>query len=431
MQKIINIITLGCAKNTVDSEKFAYIAENHGFKVFHNSETNDYNIAIVNTCGFINDAKVQSIDTIFDLVALKENNKLEKIIVFGCLSERYMNHLKQEIPEVDVFLGNYNPDELLTALNVPKKNTYNTYGRIFESANHYSYLKIAEGCNRNCSFCAIPLFKGKYVSRKIDDILREAKVLSENGVKELLLIAQDLSFYGYDLEKKFLLPVLLEKLSLINGIEWIRMHYLYPFLFPEKVIDIAAENPKICKYFDIPVQHISDKILQMMNRGGTKEETYKLIEKIRNKIPDAAIRTSLLVGHPGEGKREFDELTEFVKNIKFDRLGIFEYSEEEGTRSAKNYKDTIKASVKKQRSKMIMDIQAEISLDLNLKKVGQSFKTIVDEFDGKFYYGRTEFDSPEIDNEVIFTSSQKLETGEFVQVKIDAADEYSLRGEKI
>ncbi len=431
MQKIINIITLGCAKNTVDSEKFAYVAEIHGFKVFHNSETNDYNIAIVNTCGFINDAKVQSIDTIFDLVALKENKKLEKIIVFGCLSERYMNDLKQEIPEVDVFLGNYNPDELLMALNVPKKNTYNIYGRIFESARHYSYLKIAEGCNRNCSFCAIPLFKGKYVSRKIDDILQEAKVLSESGVKELLLIAQDLSFYGYDLEKKFLLPELLEKLSLINGIEWIRMHYLYPFLFPEKVIDIAAENPKICKYFDIPVQHISDKILQMMNRGGTKEETYKLIEKIRNKIPDAAIRTSLLVGHPGEGKREFDELLEFVKNIKFDRLGVFEYSEEEGTKSAKNYKDTIKASVKKQRSKIIMDIQAEISLELNLKKVGQSFKTLVDEFDGKFFYGRTEFDSPEVDNEVIFTSSQKLETGQFIQVKIEAADEYSLRGKKI
>jgi len=326
MQKIINIITLGCAKNTVDSEKFAYIAENHGFKVYHNSETNDFNIAIVNTCGFINDAKVQSIDTILDLVALKKNKNLEKIIVFGCLSERYMNDLKQEIPEVDVFLGNYNPNDLMSALNVQNRKTYNIYGRIFESANHYSYLKIAEGCNRNCSFCAIPLFKGKYVSRETDEILQEAKVLSDNGVKELLLIAQDLSFYGYDLKKKFLLSELIEKLSVIDGIEWIRMHYLYPFLFPEKVIDIAAENPKICKYFDIPVQHISDKILQMMNRGGTKAETYKLIEKIRKKIPDAAIRTSLLVGHPGEGKREFEELLEFVKIIKFDRLGVFEYS---------------------------------------------------------------------------------------------------------
>lgn len=431
MQKIINIITLGCAKNTVDSEKFAYIAENHGFKVYHNSETNDFNIAIVNTCGFINDAKVQSIDTILDLVALKKNKNLEKIIVFGCLSERYMNDLKQEIPEVDVFLGNYNPNDLMSALNVQNRKTYNIYGRIFESANHYSYLKIAEGCNRNCSFCAIPLFKGKYVSRETDEILQEAKVLSDNGVKELLLIAQDLSFYGYDLKKKFLLSELIEKLSVIDGIEWIRMHYLYPFLFPEMVIDIAAENPKICKYFDIPVQHISDKILQMMNRGGTKAETYKLIEKIRKKIPDAAIRTSLLVGHPGEGKREFEELLEFVKIIKFDRLGVFEYSEEEGTKSAKNYKDTIKTSVKKQRSKMIMDIQAEISLELNLKKVGRSFKTIVDEFDGKFYYGRTEFDSPEVDNEVIFTSLEKIETGQFVQVNIESADEYSLRGKKI
>jgi ribosomal protein S12 methylthiotransferase len=319
----------------------------------------------------------------------------------------------------------------MSALNVQNRKTYNIYGRIFESANHYSYLKIAEGCNRNCSFCAIPLFKGKYVSRETDEILQEAKVLSDNGVKELLLIAQDLSFYGYDLKKKFLLSELIEKLSVIDGIEWIRMHYLYPFLFPEKVIDIAAENPKICKYFDIPVQHISDKILQMMNRGGTKAETYKLIEKIRKKIPDAAIRTSLLVGHPGEGKREFEELLEFVKIIKFDRLGVFEYSEEEGTKSAKNYKDTIKTSVKKQRSKMIMDIQAEISLELNLKKVGRSFKTIVDEFDGKFYYGRTEFDSPEVDNEVIFTSLEKIETGQFVQVNIESADEYSLRGKKI
>lgn len=433
MQKIINIITLGCSKNTVDSEKFAYLAAANGYKVIHNSQNKHFDIAIINTCGFINDAKIQSIDTIFDMVSLKLEKKIKKIVVFGCLSQRYANEFKKEIPEVDIFLGNYDPVTLIESLfdGNTNYNYHTVYDRIFESASHYAYLKIAEGCNRKCSFCAIPLIKGAYVSRSVNDIIEEAKYLSSVGVKELLLISQDLSYYGYDINKKLLLPELVEKLCEINGIEWIRLHYLYPFRFPERIIDIASGNSKVCKYFDIPIQHISDAVLKKMNRGGTKKQTYELIEKIRTKIPDAGLRTSIMVGHPGEGVKEFNELVKFIYDIKFDRLGVFKYSEEEGTKSAKLYKDNVSDKVKESRANKIMKIQSVISLDMNAQKNNKIFKVIVDEFDGIYYYGRTEYDSPEIDNEVVFTSDEQHNAGDFVNVLIDKFDEYTLYGKKI
>ncbi|MDR2011039.1 MAG: 30S ribosomal protein S12 methylthiotransferase RimO [Bacteroidales bacterium] len=425
-EKKINIITLGCSKNLVDSEQLAAKLEENNYKISHNSEIFDFEIAIVNTCGFINDAKEESINTIIELTNAKNNSKLETIIVFGCLSERYMNELKEELPEVDVFFGNYNIDQILEYLN--KTNNKQKYTRIFDSPGHYAYLKIAEGCNRNCSFCAIPLFKGKYISRNMEDILDEASYLASIGVKELILIAQDLCYYGYDKNKTFELPELVENLAKIDGIEWIRLHYLYPFLFPERLLDIIAENPKVCKYIDIPLQHISDKVLKSMNRGGTKEQTIQLLNRIRKKIPEAVIRTTMLVGHPEESKYEYDELLGFIKEQRFERLGVFTYSAEEGTRSFYNYKDEITEEVKNERAEKIMEIQQQISYELNSAKIGKIFKVLIDRIEGEFYIGRTEFDSVEVDNDVIIKSENILNIGEFYNVKITGFDDFELYG---
>lgn len=426
--KKINIITLGCSKNLVDSEQFAALAQNAGFLVVHNSNIIDFEIAFVNTCGFINDAKEESINTILELVELKNNNKLKKIVVFGCLAERYTKELKKEIPEVDFYSGNYNTDELLNILGI---NNDKSFDRVFDSPGHYAYLKIAEGCNRYCSFCAIPLFKGDYVSRLEIEIVEEAKYLAAKGVKELILIAQDLNFYGYDVDKKFLLAELVEKLSEISGIEWIRLHYLYPFMFPNNLLDTIAENPKVCKYIDIPLQHISDNVLKSMNRGGTKAETIALLNKIRTRMPDAAIRTTMLVGYPGETEADFDELLEFVKEQRFDRLGVFTYSEEEGTRAAKNFADDVQDEVKEKRAEILMNIQRDISAELNAAKIGKIFKVIVDRSELDYYVGRSEYDSVEVDNDVIINSSEKLIPGQIISVKISSAGDFELFGEKI
>ncbi len=418
---------MGCSKNLVDSEQLAAQLIANGYEVELDSENADAEIAFVNTCGFINDAKEESISAIFELANLKGNSNLQKIVVFGCLSARYYEELKAELPEVDFLCGNYNLDELLTFLN-KKPVAENRYDRLQNSEGHYAYLKISEGCVRNCAFCAIPLFKGKYVSRKMNDIIEEAEHLANNGTKELILIAQDLCYYGYDTEKQFMLPELVERLSQIDGIEWIRLHYLYPFLFPEKLLDVIKNNPKVCKYIDIPLQHISDKILKGMHRGGTKRQTVDLLNKIRTTIPEAIIRTTLLVGFPGEGEDEFAELVDFVKEQKFDRLGVFTYSEEEGTDAEKEFADDIPQETKDARAEKIMLVQQEISLQANLAKIGQTFKVIIDDIDDNSFIGRTEFDSVEVDNDVIFPYSDKYEIGDFVNVKIKNAGEYELYG---
>ncbi|MDD2386838.1 MAG: 30S ribosomal protein S12 methylthiotransferase RimO [Bacteroidales bacterium] len=427
--KKINIITLGCSKNVVDSEQFAVQASIAGFEVVHNSDEIDFNIAVVNTCGFINDAKEESINMIFQLVILKNSGKLEKIIVFGCLAQRYMNELKAEIPEVDVFCGNYNLKELLNLIDADFNETHK-HDRILDSPGHYAYLKIAEGCNRKCAFCAIPLIKGNYVSRPKTDIIEEAQMLASKGVKELIIIAQDISYYGYDIDKKLHLPELVEELSKIEDIKWIRLHYLYPFLFPENLLDIIANNPKVCNYIDIPLQHISDNVLKAMNRGATKKQTLDLLTKMRKKLPDATFRTTMLVGHPTETDEDFNELLEFVKEVKFDKLGVFTYSEEEGTSAAKNYNDDISEDVKNSRADILMDTQREISLSLNSLKLNKTLRVIVDEFDGEMYYGRSQYDSVEVDGEVVFTSDTELFAGDFCDVIITAFDEYDLFGEK-
>jgi len=425
--KKINIITLGCSKNLVDSEQFAAQARIAGYNVVHNSSDLDFQIAIVNTCGFINDAKEESINMILQLANLKENQELEKLIVFGCLTERYMDDLKAEIPEVDVFIGNYDVNALLDSLQIDFVED-KKYDRLYDSPGHYAYLKIAEGCNRKCAFCAIPGIKGKYVSRQMADILTEAKQLADDGVKEFILICQDLSYYGYDIDRKFLLPELVEELSKIEGVEWIRLHYLYPFLFPEKLIDVITNNPKVCKYIDIPLQHITDRVLSAMNRGGTKQQTIELLAKFRAKMPDAVIRTTMLVGHPQETEEGFNELLEFVAEQKFDRLGVFTYSEEEGTSAADKFEDDVPESVKFEREERLMELQREISYNLNSKKVGKIFKVILDREEEEGFIGRTEFDSVEVDNEVIIESTEKLKIGEFYNVEITGFEDYELFG---
>ncbi|MDL2262081.1 30S ribosomal protein S12 methylthiotransferase RimO [Bacteroidales bacterium OttesenSCG-928-I21] len=422
----VNIITLGCSKNLVDSEQLAAKLKENDYLVTHNSVAFDFEIAIVNTCGFINDAKEESINTILELINAKNNSKLRTIIVFGCLSQRYMQELRDEMPEVDVFFGNYDLDEILKYLN--KENTPHKYSRILDSPGHYAYLKISEGCSRNCAFCAIPLFKGKYLSRNQNEIIDEARYLASIGVKEIILIAQDLCYYGFDDEKKFKLPELVNKLSEISEIKWIRLHYLYPHLFPEELLDVIAENPKVCKYIDIPLQHISDKVLGAMHRGGTKEQIVKLLDKIRNKIPGAAIRTTMLVGHPEEGEKEFSELLEFIEKQKFDRLGVFTYSAEDGTQSCIKYEDNISTETKNKRAEQIMEKQKKISFEQNSKKVGQIFKVLIDRQEDDIFVGRTEFDSIEVDNEVIISSNSKLTEGEFYNVKITGFDDFELYG---
>jgi len=425
--KQINVITLGCSKNLVDSEYLMKQLVSNGYSVLHNSNTPS-EIVIINTCGFIKDAKQESIETILQFEELKEQNKIEKLIVFGCLSERYKNELENEIPSVDQYFGVYNHRELIEYLN----GTYRHQligEREVTTPKHYAYLKISEGCNRKCAFCAIPLIKGKHQSKPIEQLVSESKLLVKNGAKELILIAQDLSYYGYDLYKTSKLAELIKELSDIKGLKWIRLHYTYPALFPDNILHLMQSKSNICKYLDIPVQHISDKLLKMMQRGHSKQDTYNLIEKIRKEVPDIALRTTLMVGHPGETDEDFNELIEFVKFAKFERLGVFTYSEEEDTYSAINYKDDIPFSVKQARMNELMEVQQEISNQLNQNKIGGLFKVLIDRKEGDYYVGRTQYDSPEVDNEVIINSSgKKLRIGSFYTIKITKADDFDLYG---
>ena len=426
--KTVNIITLGCSKNLVDSESLMRQLESNGFKVLHDSNE-PAEIVVVNTCGFINDAKQESIETILQFEGLRESGNVEKLFVFGCLSERYKEELEAEIPVVDKYFGVYNLKELVESIGANYKDEL-VGERFLTTPKHYAYLKISEGCDRTCSFCAIPLIKGKHKSRPVEDLINEAQILVKKGVKEIILIAQDLSYYGMDIYKKFALAELIDQLSDIKGLKWLRLHYTFPAKFPMDVIDVMKAKSNICKYLDIPVQHISDKLLKDMRRGITKEQTYDLIDYFRKEIPEMALRTTLLVGYPGETDEDFHELIEFVRYAKFERLGVFTYSEEENTFSAKNFNDDIPFSIKQTRMNEIMEVQREISNSLNTSKIGKIFKVIVDRKEGDYFVGRTEFDSPEVDNEVIINPGKKrLKVGSFYNIKITSADDFDLSGE--
>jgi ribosomal protein S12 methylthiotransferase len=423
----VNIVTLGCSKNIVDSEFLLKQLEVSGFDIHYDS--NDFSdIVIVNTCGFIRDAKEESIDTILNFAEARSAGKIKKLIVMGCLSQRYLSELKVQIPETDAWFGVDSIKEIIEEVKAEYNKDF-VHIRSLTTPSHYAYFKIGEGCNRKCSFCAIPLIRGKYISKSIDTLKKEAEALADAGVKELILIAQDLTYYGYDIYKKRKLASLLETLSDVKGIEWIRLQYAYPATFPNDVLNVMAERKNICHYLDIPFQHISDPLLKSMNRGHTKLSTYKLIEKIRKKIPDIALRTSLIVGYPGETKREFDELLRFVEDVRFDRLGVFEYSHEENT-DAFLLSDTIKPATKRKRAEKLMAVQEEISFARNQQFIGKTVKVLFDKVEGDYFVGRTQYDSPEVDNEVLVKAPAKSKLiGQFKNVKITSAETFDLFGE--
>lgn len=424
----IDIITLGCSKNLVDSEKLMKQLEANGYKVTHDTEKPQGEIAVINTCGFIGDAKEESINMILEFCQAKEEGKLKKLYVMGCLSERYLNELKVEIPQVDKFYGKFNWNELLEDLGKAYHSEY-AIERHLTTPKHYAYLKISEGCDRKCSYCAIPIITGRHVSRPMEEILDEVRLLVSEGVKEFQVIAQELTYYGVDLYKKQMLPELIDRMAKIPGVEWIRLHYAYPAKFPRELFKVMRENDNVCKYMDIALQHISDNMLSKMRRHVTKEETYKLIEEFRNEVPGIHLRTTLMVGHPGETEEDFEQLKEFVKIAKFDRMGAFAYSEEEGTYSAENYDDNIPQEVKQKRLDELMALQQEISAELSHKRIGQTLKVIIDRKEGDYYIGRTEFDSPEVDPEVLIKyEGKKLKEGSFYNVTIEDADDFDLYG---
>jgi ribosomal protein S12 methylthiotransferase len=421
----INIITLGCSKNLVDSEVLMGQLRAAHVEVVHDSDE-PADIVVVNTCGFINDAKEESIDTILRYAEAKKEGTVGKVYVMGCLSQRYKKELEAEMLEVDGFYGVNDLPEILRALGVDYRKEL-IGERMLTTPSHYAYLKISEGCNKKCSFCAIPLIRGKHVSRPIEDLIHEASLLAANGVKELILIAQDLTYYGHDLYREGKLAVLLENLTKIEGIEWIRLHYAYPSDFPLEIADMMRDNPKICNYLDIPLQHISDPLLKSMKRGITGEKTRKLLATLRGKNPGIAIRTSLIVGYPGETDEHFEELKVFVKEQRFDRLGVFVYSPEENT-AAWNLRDTVPEEIKKARMEELMEIQQEISLEINNGKIGKEIKVLIDRKEGDFFVGRSAYDSPEVDNEILIESSIPLSPGSFYRVIIDRADYFDLYG---
>lgn len=424
----IDIITLGCSKNLVDSEKLMRQLEANGYKVTHDAEKPHGEIAVINTCGFIGDAKEESINMILEFCQAKEEGKLKKLYVMGCLSERYLNELKVEIPQVDKFYGKFNWNELLDDLGKVYHSEY-AIERHLTTPKHYAYLKISEGCDRKCSYCAIPIITGRHVSRPMEEILDEVRLLVSEGVKEFQVIAQELTYYGVDIYKKQMLPELIDKMAKIPGVEWIRLHYAYPAKFPRDLFRVMRENDNVCKYMDIALQHISDNMLSRMRRHVTKEETYKLIDEFRREVPGIHLRTTLMVGHPGETEGDFEQLKEFVKIAKFDRMGAFAYSEEEGTYSAENYDDDVPQEVKQKRLDELMAIQQEISAELSHKKIGKTFKVIIDRKEGDYYVGRTEFDSPEVDPEVLIKyEGKKLREGNFYDVVIEDADDFDLYG---
>ncbi len=423
----VNIITLGCSKNMVDSEVLSGQLMANAIEVVHENKKLDHNIVVVNTCGFIDKAKEESINTILDQVELKRRGKLDKVYVTGCLSERYRNNLEEEIPEVDAFFGTMELPLLLKRLEADYKAEL-LGERLLATPSHYAYMKISEGCNRTCAFCAIPLMRGGHISKPIDELVREAEGLVKKGVKEVMLIAQELTYYGLDNYKKRALPDLLNRLADVKGLEWIRLHYAYPSKFPLEILDVMKQRDNICNYLDMPLQHASDRMLTAMKRQITRREMEVLIAAIREKVPGVCLRTSLITGFPGETRDDVEELKEFLEAQRFDRVGIFTYSHEEGT-SAHSLADTLSAEEKEERAQEIMEVQQEISYELNQEKVGKVFKTIIDKKEAGRYLGRTEFDSVEVDNEVVIHSSKKLPVGEFVNVKITRAYDYDLEGE--
>ena len=427
-KKRINVVTMGCSKNLVDSEVLLSHLEHGKFDVVHDSGDKDFDAVFINTCGFIADAKEESINMILDYAEAKKQGEIGKLYVMGCLSERYQNELEKEIPEVDRYFGKFDMKAMVDELKVTYHPEY-IYERKLTTPSHFAYLKISEGCNRSCSFCAIPLMTGKHKSRDVESLVRESRYLAKKGVKEILLIGQELSSYGIDIYGKNQLPELMNRISEIEGIEWVRLHYLYPTKFPYEILPVMRENPKVCKYLDLPLQHIANPVLKNMMRHVTREETVKLIEVIRKEVPGVAIRTTLLVGFPGETESDFEELIQFVEETKFDRLGVFTYSEEEGTYSAKMFKDDVDEETKKERAGEIMEIQQGISAELNSQKIGNTFKVLIDRKEGEFFIGRTEFDSPEVDGEVLIKSASVLKKGEFAEVLITGADEFDVYGE--
>jgi len=426
----INVITLGCSKNIVDSEVFMGQLKANDISVSHESTRNDANIIVINTCGFIDNAKQESIDTILFYAREKEEGKIDKLIVTGCLSERYKPELEKEIKNVDAYFGTHDLPKLLKTLGADYKHEL-IGERILTTPSHYAYLKISEGCDRPCSFCAIPLMRGNHVSRPMDDLVKEANHLAKNGTKELIIIAQDSTYYGIDIYKERKLAELLKRLSDVEGIEWIRLHYAFPTGFPLDVLDVMRERSNICNYLDIPLQHISDKLLQSMRRGNTKAKTIELIDTIRNKVPGIAIRTTMIAGYPGETEKEHEELLEFIEQMKFDRLGVFTYSHEENTH-AYNLIDDVPEEVKKNRVEAIMELQQGISLEINKRKTNKIFKVLIDRKEGNYFIGRTELDSPEVDNEVLIDATKcYLSIGKFANIKITNVTEFDLYGEVV
>ena len=421
-------MTLGCSKNIFDSEVLMAQLRANDYDVKHEEANSDAAIVVINTCGFIDNAKEESINTILQYAEAKANGLVDKVYVTGCLSERYRDELEADIPEVDGYFGTRELPRLLKTLKADYKKEL-VGERLLTTPSHYAYFKIAEGCDRPCSFCAIPLMRGKHVSTPIEDLVNQAKSLAAQGVKELMLIAQDLTYYGLDLYKERKLAELVTKLSEVEGIEWIRLHYAFPTGFPMEVLDVMVDKPNVCNYLDMPLQHASTRMLKAMRRGTTREKTTELIRQIRERVPGIAIRTTLICGYPGETEEDFQEMCEWVTEMRFDRLGCFEYSHEEQTH-AFNFEDDVPAEVKKQRTEAIMEIQSQISLEMNEAKVGKEYKVLFDRYEGGYAVGRTEFDSPDVDNEVLvkITDEQHIRLGDYAMVRIDSADHYDLHG---
>ncbi len=424
----VNVVTLGCSKNLYDSEVLMAQLKANKFDVEHESKQDDSEIVIINTCGFIDNAKEESINTILRYAEAKRQGQVSKVYVTGCLSERYKDDLETEIPEVDAYFGTRELPKLLKTLKADYKHEL-VGERLLTTPSHYAYLKIAEGCDRPCSFCAIPFMRGKHVSTPIESLVEQTKSLAAKGVKEVILIAQDLTYYGLDIYKKRNLAELITKISEVEGIEWIRLHYAYPSGFPMDVIDVIKDNPKVCTYIDMPLQHGSSKILKAMRRGIDREKTEALVREIREKIPTIAFRTTLIVGYPGETQEDFEEMYQFVDDMKFDRLGVFTYSHEDNTH-AFNFEDDVPEEVKKDRAEEIMELQSGISYLLNEEKIGKTFKVLFDRVEGDYFIGRTEFDSPDVDNEVLVKKDENtfIRIGDFANVLITKADHYDLYG---
>lgn len=423
----VNVVTLGCSKNIFDSEVLMGQLKANKFEVEHESTESDAGIVIINTCGFIDNAKQESIDTILQFVDAKEQGLVEKVMVTGCLSERYKDELQLEIPEVDAWFGTRDLPRLLKTLKADYKHEL-VGERILTTPHHYAYLKISEGCDRPCSFCAIPLMRGKHISTPIEDLVTQARNLAKAGTRELMIIAQDSTYYGLDLYGKRNLGELLQRLSDVDGIDWIRLHYAFPSGFPMDVLKVMRENPKVCNYLDMPLQHITDNMLKSMKRGTTKQKTIDLVNSIRDEVPGITLRTTLIAGYPGETEQDHEEMLEWIENTRFDRLGIFTYSHEENT-GAYKLQDDVPAEDKQRRASAVMELQQGISFDINQAKVGQEFKVLFDRKEGDYFIGRTEGDSPEVDNEVLVSAkSDYVRIGDFAQVKIDKAEEFDLYG---